>query len=96
MSYISDRERFLLNGPWPLPQNFNGPFRKLMGNIINPMGHSLHAFFGFESCATNCHCIFLSYTLYKTFYLHLSKARAKVFPKPVYIYGVRTFHFGFQ
>jgi hypothetical protein len=39
-------------GPWPLPQNFNGPFRKLMGHIINPMGHSLHAFFGFESCAT--------------------------------------------
>ena len=32
-------------GPWPLPQNFNGPFRKLMGHIINPVGHSLHAFF---------------------------------------------------
>jgi hypothetical protein len=29
-------------GPWPLPQNFNGPFRKLMGHIINPMGYSLH------------------------------------------------------
>jgi hypothetical protein len=47
-------------GPWPLPQNFNGPFRKLMGHIINPMGHSLHAFFGCESCATDCHCIFLA------------------------------------
>jgi hypothetical protein len=30
-----------------------------MGHIINPMGHSLHAFFGF-SCATDCHCIFLA------------------------------------
>ena len=35
-------------GPWPLPQNFNGPFRKLMGHIINPMGHSLE-------CRTESH-----------------------------------------
>jgi hypothetical protein len=66
----------------PSSQNFNGPFRKLMGLIINPMGYSLHAFFGFESCVTDCHCIFLASfhtQLYKTFYFHLSKTRAKVF-----------------
>ena len=54
-------------GPWPLPQNFNGPFRKLMGHIINPMSHSLHAFFGF-SCATDFHCIFLA-----SFHTHFTK-----------------------
>jgi hypothetical protein len=30
-------------GPWPLPQNFNGPYHK-------PNGHSLHAFFVEKVC----------------------------------------------
>ena len=82
-----------------LPQNFNGTFRKLMGHIINPMGHSLHAFFGFESCATRLSLYFscqLSYTLYKTFYFHLSKARAKVFRNLSIFTVFGPFTFGFS
>jgi hypothetical protein len=63
-----NRKGVVKMGPWPLPQNFNGPFRKLMGHIKNPMGHSLHAFLGFESCATDCHCIFLA-----SFHTHFTK-----------------------
>ena len=90
--YLSDRERFLLNGPMALPQNFNGPYLK-------PNGPFFTCIFRFWKLCNRLSLYFscqLSYTLYKTFYFHLSKARAKVIPKPVYIYGVRTFHFRFQ
>ena len=92
----SDGERFLLkNGPMAPSSKFQWAIQKINGHFINPMSHSLHAFFGFESCATDCHCIFLA-NFYKTFYFQLITARAKVFPIPVYIYGVQTLHFRFQ
>ena len=73
-------------GPWPLPQNFNGPFRKLMGHMINPMGHSLHAFFCFESCATDCHCIFLA-----SFHTHFTKHFILVKPGPKFFRNLSIF-----
>jgi hypothetical protein len=96
ISSISDRERFLLNGPsskfqWDI-QKINGPYHKRNGPFFT-------CIFRFWKLCNRLSLYFscqLSYTLYKTFYFHLSKARVKVFSKPVYSYGVRTFRFRFQ
>ena len=56
----SDRERFLLNGPMAPSSKFQWAIQKINGPYHKPNGHSLHAYFSFESCATDCHCIFLA------------------------------------
>ena len=99
MMPYSDRERFLLNGPMAPSSKFQWAIQKINGPFHKPNGPSFTCIFRFWKLCNWLSLYFscqLSYTLNKTFYFHLSKASAKVFPKPVYIYGVRTFHFRFQ
>jgi hypothetical protein len=73
-SYLYKKNNCNHEGPWPLPQNFNGPYHK-------PNGPFFTCIFRFWKLCNRLSLYFscqLSYTLYKTFYFHLSKARAKV------------------
>ena len=90
---------FLLNGPMAPSTKFQWVIQKMNGPYHKPNGSFFTCISRFWKLCNRLSLYFscqFSYTLYKTFYFHLSKARAKVFPKAVYIYDVRTFHFRFQ
>ena len=93
--FSSDRERFLLNGSMAPSSKFQWTIQKINGPHHKPNGPFFTCIFSVLKAVQQIVIVFFLPAFIHTFYFHLSKARAKVFPKPVYIYGVWTFHFRF-